>query len=69
MNSAAEYEIPILKTFLEPLLRAVTPEDDNYAKAVEVLNLLDHFCSWPPELAPAAALIREFIGDGAFDCH
>lgn len=69
MNSAAEYEIPVLKTFIEPLLRAVKPDDANYAKAVEVLKLLDHFSSWPPELTPPAALLREFIGDGAFDCH
>jgi uridine kinase len=69
MNSAAEYEIPVLKTFIEPLLRAVTPEDKNYGKAVEVLRLLENFSTWPPGLTPEAALLREFIGDGAFDCH
>merc|ERR1712151_150232 len=69
MNSAADYEVPILKTFLEPLLRAVTPDDPHFKKAQELLGLLDHFASWPPELAPSSALLREFIGDGAFDCH
>jgi len=69
MNSAAEYEIPVLKTFMEPLIRAVSPDDKNYAKATELLKTLDHFCSWPPELTPPSALLREFIGDGAFDCH
>jgi len=69
MNSAAEYEIPVLKTFLDPLLRAVIPEDPNYAKATEVLQLLDHFGTWPPHLTPGAALLREFIGEGSFDCH
>jgi len=69
MNSAAEYEAPVLKTFLEPLLRAVTPDDANYPKAREILTLLDRFGSWPPELTPGAALLREFIGDGSFDCH
>lgn len=69
MNSAAEYEIPVLKTFLEPLLRAVTPDNPHYAKATELLELLDKFSSWPPHLAPPAALLREFIGEGAFDCH
>mmetsp|Transcript_99156 Transcript_99156/g.300975 ORF Transcript_99156/g.300975 Transcript_99156/m.300975 type:complete len:127 (-) Transcript_99156:219-599(-) len=69
MNSAADYEIPVLKTFLEPLLRAVTPDDAQYAKAVDLLTLLDRFATWPPELTPASALLREFIGDGAFDCH
>lgn len=69
MNSAAEYEAPVLKTFLEPLLRAVTPEDPNYKKASELLQLLDHFATWPASLVPGPALLREFIGDGSFDCH
>merc|ERR1712151_1400685 len=67
MNSAAEYEVPVLKTFIEPLLRAVTPDDPHFAKAQEVLRLLDQFSTWPPGLTPPAALLREFIGDGAFD--
>merc|ERR1712217_129900 len=69
MNSAAEYEISVLKTFVEPLLRAVPADDPQYAKALEVLELLDHFNTWPPELTPGTALLREFIGDGSFDCH
>jgi len=69
MNSAADYEIPVLKTFAEPLLRAVRPDDPQYSKATEMLQLLDHFASWPPDLVPETALLREFIGDGAFDCH
>eukprot|EP00747_Dinoflagellata_sp_TGD_P161774 gnl/TRDRNA2_/TRDRNA2_178661_c0_seq1.p1 gnl/TRDRNA2_/TRDRNA2_178661_c0~~gnl/TRDRNA2_/TRDRNA2_178661_c0_seq1.p1 ORF type:complete len:512 (+),score=98.24 gnl/TRDRNA2_/TRDRNA2_178661_c0_seq1:72-1607(+) len=69
VNSAAEYEIPVLKTFIEPLLREVKPEDPQFSKAREVLKLLDQFASWPPHLAPPAALLREFIGEGAFDCH
>lgn len=69
MNSAAEYEVPVLKTFIEPLLRAVTPEDAQYTHARELLHLLEHFSTWPPGLTTEAALLREFIGDGAFDCH
>lgn len=69
MNSAADYEIPVLKTFLEPLLRAVTPDDENYDKARELLDLLDQFVTWPPNLVSSTALLREFIGDGAFDAH
>merc|ERR1712151_1004714 len=69
MNSAAEYEIPVLKTLMEPLVRGVTPDDANYEKAVETLKFLDHFNCWPPELTPGAVLLREFIGDGSFDRH
>merc|ERR1712113_1124903 len=56
MNSAAEYEIPVLKTFLEPLLRAVPADDPQFRKAVELLKLLDHVGSWPPELTPSTSL-------------
>lgn len=69
MNSAADYEIPVLKTFIEPLLRGVTPEDPQYKKATEILALLDNFSSWPPHITPGTALLREFIGEGAYDCH
>jgi len=69
MNSAADYEIPVLKTFLEPLLRAVTPDDENYDKARGLLDLLDQFVTWPPGLVSSTALLREFIGEGAFDAH
>ena len=45
------------------------PDDPEFAKALEVLQFLDRFATWPPEITPPAALLREFIGDGAFDCH
>jgi len=69
MNSAAEYEIPVLKTLVEPLLRAVTPEEPEFDRARDLLQLLDMFATWPPDLAPKSALLREFIGDGDFDEH
>jgi len=69
MNSAADYEIPVLKTFLEPLLKAVRPDDENYDKALQLLALLEQFNTWPPELTTGSALLREFIGGGCFDCH
>jgi len=34
MNTCADYEIGVLKTFVEPLLRSVRPDDPEYAKAV-----------------------------------
>lgn len=69
MNSACDYEIPVLKTFLEPLLKGVRPDDENYSKAEELLRILDNFATWPPELVTGSSLMREFIGGGDFDCH
>eukprot|EP00439_Symbiodinium_sp_Y106_P049771 s1640_g6.t1 len=47
----------------------IFPHQNNADFAQEILKLLDLFATWPPELAPPLALLREFVGDGAFDCH
>lgn len=69
MNSGMEYELPILKTHVEPLLRAVTPEDKHYFKAKQLLAVLDLVSAWPDTDVPGTSILREFIGQGLFDCH
>eukprot|EP00811_Abedinium_folium_P027337 NODE_4132_length_1932_cov_4.144044.p1 GENE.NODE_4132_length_1932_cov_4.144044~~NODE_4132_length_1932_cov_4.144044.p1 ORF type:complete len:485 (+),score=140.70 NODE_4132_length_1932_cov_4.144044:117-1571(+) len=69
VNSSADYEVPVLKTFLEPLLRRVPADSPHYEKAHEVLAVLSNFVTWPPHITPPTALLREFIGDGAMDFH
>lgn len=69
MNSAAEYEIAVLAAIALPLLREVTRSDEHYAKAREIIARFSHIEAWPTDVVPAASLLREFIGDGAFDCH
>eukprot|EP00002_Diphylleia_rotans_P018106 TRINITY_DN350_c0_g1_i1.p2 TRINITY_DN350_c0_g1~~TRINITY_DN350_c0_g1_i1.p2 ORF type:complete len:516 (+),score=81.55 TRINITY_DN350_c0_g1_i1:75-1622(+) len=69
LNSAAEYELPVLKTLTESILRQVPPTDPNYAVGAQVLHLLNYVASWPTDDVPPAALLREFIGNGAFDEH
>lgn len=69
MNSAAEYEIPVLAAIALPLLREVPADDVHYDKACEVINRFSHVEAWPTDLVPPTSLLREFIGGGAFDCH
>jgi len=69
MNSAGEYEIPVLTAIALPLLQEVPAEDPHYAKAQEVLARFNHIDAWPTDVVPSTSLLREFIGGGAFDCH
>jgi uridine kinase len=69
MNSGMEYELPVLKTHVEPLLRGVTPDDPHFLKAQQLLNVLSLVSAWPDTDVPGTSLLREFIGQGLFDCH
>eukprot|EP00466_Bigelowiella_natans_P007127 jgi/Bigna1/146375/aug1.113_g21083 len=69
MNSAHEYEICVLKPFVEPLLKGVPPTDANFDKAQELLRLLDKVHAWNERDVPSTSLLREFLGNGAFDEH
>jgi len=69
MNSAHEYEICVLKPFVEPLLKGVPPTDPNFKKAEELLGLLDKVHAWNERDVPTTSLLREFMGNGAFDEH
>jgi uridine kinase len=69
MNSACEYETAVLAGTALPLLREVPEDDPNYAKARELVDRFSHIDNWEADLVPSTSLLREFIGDGAFDCH
>jgi len=69
MNSGMEYELPVLKTHVEPLLRGVLPDDPHFFKAQQLLNVLNLVSAWPDTDVPGTSLLREFVGQGLFDCH
>lgn len=66
INSAAIYEIGVLKTYAEPLLYSVSPESPYYEEAKRLINFLRLFLPIPADSIPADAVIREFIGGGYF---
>jgi uridine kinase len=65
-NSALDYELPVLKYYADPLLRAVKPGMNEYAEAVRLLSFLENFMPIPPQLVPGTSILREFIGDSEF---
>lgn len=66
INSAAIYEVGVLKTYVEPLLYSVESTSPYYEEARRLLNALRLFLPIPSESIPEDAVIREFIGGSYF---
>ena len=66
INSAAIYEIGVLKTYAEPLLYSIDSNSPYYEEAKRLINFLRMFLPIPSESIPEDAVIREFIGGGYF---
>lgn len=66
INSAAIYEIGVLKTYVEPLLYSVDNDSPYYEEAKRLINFLRLFLPIPADSIPQDAIIREFIGGSYF---
>ncbi len=66
LNTALDYELPVLKVYAEPLLRCVTPSQKEYGEASRLLAFLNNFSPIPATAVPKESIIREFIGGSAF---
>ena len=66
INTALDYEFPVLKVYAEPLLRAVRPTEPEYAKASELLSFLYNFMPVSSSFVPGHSILREFIGESDF---
>ncbi len=65
-NSALDYELAVLKTYAEPLLKTVKPFHEEYSEAVRLLSFLNNFMPIPSVFVPTQSILREFIGDSEF---
>jgi uridine kinase len=65
-NSSLFYELPVLKSYVVPLLRSVPDNIPEYGEAQRLLKLLDFFVTIPPDEIPPTSILREFIGDSSF---
>ncbi|MDR1363365.1 MAG: nucleoside kinase [Spirochaetaceae bacterium] len=65
-NSSLDYEIHILKCYVEPLLRGIKPGCPEYNEAVRLLDFLDKFNMLPARVVPGNSILREFIGESDF---
>lgn len=66
-NSALLYELPVLKTHVEPLLRKVKPNQKEYNAAQRLLKFFSYFVPIEDEEIPPTSIIREFLGGSSFD--
>ena len=61
-NSALLYELGILKSYAEPVIRDVPMNVPEYAEAVRLIKFLSYFVSIPPDEIPPTSILREFLG-------
>ena len=66
-NTFLVYELSVLKTFVEPLLYSVPPEDPEYHTAIRLLEILKLVLPIPSNDVPKLSILREFIGGGYFE--
>ena len=63
INSALEYELPVIATYAIPLLKSVKKEDgEPYAVARRLLEFLSIVYPLPSDIVPPDSTLREFIG-------
>lgn len=66
-NTALEYEIPVLKKYVVPLLKEIRSEETEYGEAVRILKFLEFFRIIEDDnIIPNNSIIREFIGGSVF---
>ncbi|MCX6089733.1 MAG: hypothetical protein NTX88_05085 [Candidatus Atribacteria bacterium] len=61
-NTSLLYELSILRQSAEPLLRAITPENEFYLEAFRLYTFLNHFIPLQSSFVPSNSILREFIG-------
>lgn len=66
-NSGLVYELPVLKSFAEPLLFGIPKACAEYDEAKRLLKFFDYFLSVDTENIPKNSLLREFIGGSCFE--
>ncbi len=66
-NTSMDYELPILKTILAPLLDQVPVAAPEYIEANRIRRLLAYFDGGDPTLVPHDSILAEFIGGSVFE--
>jgi uridine kinase len=69
-NSSLIYELCVLRKYVEPLLRKVSPSSPEFVEALRLLKFIGYFESIDAkdeETIPPTSVLREFIGKSSFD--
>ncbi len=65
-NSALFYELAVLKTLAEPILKEVQQNVPEYAEAIRLLKFLSFFKTIGSNEIPPTSILREFLGGSSF---
>ena len=66
-NSALPYELGVLKSYAEPILKEIQPNMVEYSEANRLLKFFSYFKPISDHEIPPTSLMREFLGGSAFD--
>ena len=66
LNSSLFYEISVLRSKVEPILREVPDTLPEYGEAKRLLKFLDNFIPIASDEIPPTSILREFIGGSSF---
>ncbi len=62
-NSSLDYELAVLKPFVEPLLTEIKPDVPEYTDARRLMGFLANFYAITADAVPGDSILREYIGD------
>lgn len=65
-NTSLIYELGALKPFAMPALEEIAKDEEEYAEARRLINMLKYFEEIPSEQVPTNSLLKEFLGGGDF---
>jgi len=65
-NSALLYELGVLKTFADPILKAVPENVPEFAEAVRLQKFISYFLPISEREIPPTSILREFLGGSSF---
>lgn len=65
-NSSLIFELGVMKNYVDPLLREVPHNVEQFAEAFRLRRLLSYFEPIPADQIPTTSLLREFLGGSSF---
>ncbi len=65
-NSALLYELAVLKTYAEPLLKTIPESEKEFAEALRLMKFLSYFQPVSAREIPPTSILREFLGGSSF---
>ncbi len=65
-NSSLVYELCLLKTYAEPLLTQLGPDNERYSEVKRLIEFLSYFVPIDGKDVPNNSIVKEFVGGSCF---